>query len=155
MRYARQSKILEIIKNNEIDTQEKLVEKLNTAGYKATQATVSRDIKELGLVKTAGRNGRSCYAEAPVEKGRDFDRFSKILKETVLDLRAAENLIVIRTLSGCAAAAAEVLDNIGVDGVAGTIAGDNTIFMAVESKDRVDNVLKTLSELVGDTGVLR
>ena len=149
MRYARQSKILEIIKNHEIDTQEKLAEKLNAAGYKATQATVSRDIKELGLVKTAGKNGRSCYAEAPREKGRDFDRFSKILKETVLDIRAAENIIVVRTLSGCAAAAAEVLDNIGVEGIAGSIAGDNTIFMAVESKERVDIVLKTLQKLVG------
>ena len=149
MRYARQSKILEIIKNNEIDTQEKLAEKLNAAGYKATQATVSRDIKELGLVKAAGRNGRNCYAEAPREKGKDLDRFSKILKETVLDIRAAENIIVVRTLSGCAAAAAEVLDNIGVDGVAGSIAGDNTIFMAVEAKDRVELVLKTLQKLVG------
>ena len=149
MRYARQSKILEIIKNNEIDTQEKLAEKLVAAGFKATQATVSRDIKELGLVKAAGKSGRSCYAEAPREKNNDLDRFSKILKETVLEMRTAENIIVIRTLSGCAAAAGEVLDNIGVDGVAGSIAGDNTIFIAVESKDRVDHVLKVISELIG------
>ena len=149
MRYARQSKILEIIKNNEIDTQEKLAEKLIAAGFKATQATVSRDIKELGLVKTAGKSGRSCYAEAPREKNKDLDRFSKILKETVLEMRTAENIIVIRTLSGCAAAAGEVLDNIGVDGVAGSIAGDNTIFIAVESKDRVNHVLKIISELIG------
>ena len=149
MRYARQSKILEIIKNYEIDTQEKLAEKLNAAGYKATQATVSRDIKELGLVKSAGKSGRSCYAEAPREKGKDFDRFSKILKETVLDMRPAENIIVVRTLSGCAAAAGEVLDNIGIEGVAGTLAGDNTIFIAVESKERIEYVMKTLSKLVG------
>ena len=148
MRYARQSKILEIIKNAEIDTQEKLAEKLNAAGYKATQATVSRDIKELGLIKVAGKAGRNCYAEPPKESSKDSDRFAKILKETVLDIKTAENLIVIRTLSGCANAAAEVIDNIAPSCVIGTLAGDNTIFIAVDSKDNVETAVGVFRDII-------
>ena len=152
MRYARQSKILEIIKNFEIDTQEKLVEKLNSMGISATQATVSRDIRELGLVKVAGKNGRNCYAEAQPEKEKDLTRFSKLLKDTVLDMKPAENLIVVRTLSGCAPAAAEVIDNLKMDSIVGTLAGDNTIFIAVGSKELASSVIKKLNELISKAG---
>ena len=148
MRYARHNKIIEIISSQEIDTQEKLAEKLSNAGFKATQATVSRDIRELGLIKVAGKSGRSCYAQPPAETRSETDRFSKILRETVLDIRTAENIIVIRTLSGCANAAAEVIDNISPASVVGTLAGDNTIFVAVDSKDNVGSVLKVFEEAV-------
>ena len=148
MRYARQSKILEIIKNQEIDTQEKLSEKLREAGFKTTQATVSRDIKELGLVKAAGKSGRSCYAEAPKENAKDMDRYSKILRDTVLEIRSAENLIVIHTLSGCANAAAEVIDNLRMDHIIGSLAGDNTIFLAADAKENVDAVLAILNSFI-------
>ena len=141
MRYARHSKILEIIREQEIDTQEKLAEKLMEAGFKATQATVSRDIRELGLVKVAGSSGRSRYAQPSKAASRDQDRYSKILKETVREIRAAENLIIIHTLSGCASAAAEVIDNISPSQVVGTLAGDNTIFVAVDAKENVPEVM--------------
>ena len=141
MRYARHSKILEIIRDQEIDTQEKLAEKLMEAGFKATQATVSRDIRELGLVKVAGSSGRSRYAQPSKAASRDQDRYSKILKETVREIRAAENLIIIHTLSGCAGAAAEVIDNISPSQVVGTLAGDNTIFVAVDAKENVPEVM--------------
>ena len=149
MRYARQSKILEIIKSQEIDTQEKLAAKLQEAGYKATQATVSRDIKELGLIKVGSAGGRSCYAEAPKDGGKDSDRFSKILRDTVMEIHAAENLIVVKTLSGCANAAAEVIDNIAPDCVLGTLAGDNTIFIAVDHKENVQKVLDKFTSIIG------
>ncbi len=149
MRYARQSKILEIIKTQEIDTQEKLAEKLNEAGYKATQATVSRDIKELGLIKVGSAGGRSCYAEAPKDSLRDSDRFSKILRDTVLEIKTAENLIVIKTLSGCANAAAEVIDNIAPECVMGTLAGDNTIFIAVDHTSNVQTVIDKFTSIIG------
>lgn len=141
MRYARHSKILEIIRDQEIDTQEKLAEKLMEAGFKATQATVSRDIRELGLVKVAGSSGRSRYAQPSKAASRDQDRYSKILKETVREIRAAENLIIIHTLSGCAGAAAEVIDNISPSQVVGTLAGDNTIFVAVDARENVPEVM--------------
>ncbi len=148
MRYARHNKIIELINNNEIDTQERLADMLGKAGFKATQATVSRDIRELGLIKIAGKSGRSCYAQPPAESRRETDRFNKILRETVLEIRTSENLIVIRTLSGCANAAAEVIDNISPASVVGTLAGDNTIFVAVDSKDNVGSVLRVFEEAV-------
>ena len=152
MRYARQNKILEIIKSFEIDTQEKLAEKLTEAGFSATQATVSRDIRELGLVKAAGKNGRNCYAQAPRSNGKDQSRFSKLLKDTVQDIKQADNIIVVRTLSGCAPAAAEVIDNLGIDGIVGTLAGDNTIFIAAESRELVSSVIRALSEIISKAG---
>lgn len=147
MRYARQSKILEIIKASEIDTQERLADKLNAAGFKVTQATVSRDIKDMGLIKVIGKNGRSCYAEAPVNV-KETDRYAKILHETIQSVRASENLIVIKTMSGCANAAAEVIDNVLEDSILGTIAGDNTIFVVIDSKENVPAVLKTFEEAI-------
>ena len=146
MRYARQSKILELIRENDIDTQKGLADMLSAAGFKATQATVSRDIKELGLIKKSGRGGKSCYAEPQRPASAESDRLSKILRETVTQIKAAENLIVIRTLSGCAGAAAEVIDNICPESVVGTLAGDNTIFVAVDSLQNVPEVMRAFEE---------
>ena len=145
MRYSRQSKILEIIKHEEIDTQERLAQALSDAGFSVTQATVSRDIKEMGLVKRSGKNGRSFYTTSET---KDFasEGFNNILTQVVLDIKAAENMIVIKTLSGCANAAAEVIDRISPDSVLGTIAGDNTIFMVVDSKDNVQDVVKIFNK---------
>lgn len=148
MRHSRQSKILEIIRNQNIDTQERLAAKLNAAGFKVTQATVSRDIKDLGLIKVPGPGGRSIYAPSPKGQTGDDERFRKILRETVTDIRAAENLLVIRTLSGCANAAAEAIDNIAPECVLGTLAGDNTIFAAVDSKENVPAVLEQFREAI-------
>ena len=148
MRYARQSKILEIIKASEIDTQERLAEKLSLAGFNATQATVSRDIKELGLIKVTGKSGRSCYAEAPKVSSLEIDRYKKILHETIQSVKAAENMIVIKTLAGCANAAAEVIDKMDRDEILGTIAGDNTIFLVVDKIEHVEDILHAFEEAV-------
>ena len=145
MRYSRQNKIIELIKSEEIDTQEKLVERLNELGFKATQATVSRDIKELGLIKTAKRGGRSFYVQAP-EASPDDQKYSSILRQTITDIKSAENIIVIHTLSGCAGAAAEVIDRIAPGSVAGTLAGDNTIFVAVDRRENVGSVLEVFKK---------
>ena len=148
MRQSRQSKILDMIRTQNIDTQEKLAAMLNAAGFKVTQATVSRDIKELGLIKVPGPSGRSVYALAPKGTPADEERFRKILRDTVTDIRAAENILVIRTLSGCANAAAEAIDNLSPESVVGTIAGDNTIFAAVDCRENVPAVLKLFTEAV-------
>lgn len=148
MRYARQSKILELIKEQEIDTQDRLASKLNQAGFDVTQATVSRDIKELGLVKVVGKSGRSCYAEAPKISKVQFEKYSKLLSDTVLSIKSAENIIVIKTMAGCANAAAEVIDNMHLDEILGTIAGDNTIFLVVDSKDDVAKVMSKFDEAI-------
>jgi len=141
MRYARQNKILEIIKSQEIDTQEKLAEILRKTGFQVTQATVSRDIKELQLIKTTSESGQSCYTlpakmEAPLS-----DRFRKILKETIQSVDAAENLIVVKTLSGCANAAGEAIDTSDYPQIVGTLAGDNTLLVIVDKKENVSQVM--------------
>jgi len=149
MRQSRQSKILEIIKTQNIDTQERLASKLNAAGFRVTQATVSRDIKELGLIKVPGQGGRNVYALAPNASPADEERFRKILRETVVDIKAAENILVIKTLSGCANAAAEAIDNLSPESVVGTLAGDNTIFAAIDSKENVQAALDLFMQAIG------
>ena len=147
MRYARHQKILELINSHEIDTQERLAEKLRQAGFNVTQATVSRDIKELQLVKHAGPSGRSCYTQSRVSDAPVSERFRKILRETILSISSAENIIVIKTLSGCANAAAEAIDTTNFPEIVGTIAGDNTIFMAISSKEAVPALMEQFHEM--------
>ena len=148
MRYARQTKILEIIKSQEISTQEELSEKLKENGFNATQATVSRDIKELGLVKVSGKSRKSCYADAPKVPERILDKYGKILSDTIISVKSSENMIIIKTLSGCAGAAAEVIDRVPDDQILGTIAGDNTILLIVDSKDHVQNITDMIKEVI-------
>ena len=146
MRYARQNKIIELIKAQEIDTQERLADKLNQAGFTATQATVSRDIKELGLIKVTGKSGRSCYAEAPKANKIEFDKYSKLIKDTVQSVKSSVNTIVIRTLPGCANPVAEAIDNMQKPEILGTIAGDNTIFLVVDKIENVDILVHDFQE---------
>ena len=147
MRYARHQKILEIINAHEIDTQERLAEKLRESGFNVTQATVSRDIKELQLVKRAGPSGRSCYTQNRQGDAPVSERFRKILRETILSISSAENIIVVKTLSGCANAAAEAIDTTNFPDIIGTLAGDNTIFMVVSSKDAVPALMDQFNEM--------
>lgn len=147
MRYARHQKILELINTHEIDTQERLAEKLRQSGFNVTQATVSRDIKELQLVKHAGPSGRSCYTQSRVTDAPVSERFRKILRETILSIESAENIIVIKTLSGCANAAAEAIDTSNFPEIVGTIAGDNTIFMVISTKEAVPSLMEQFHEM--------
>ena len=147
MRYARHQKILELINAHEIDTQDRLVEKLREAGFNVTQATVSRDIRELQLVKRAGASGRSCYAQSTAKDAPISERFRKILRETILSIDSAENIIVIKTLSGCANAAAEAIDTSNFPEIIGTLAGDNTIFMVVASREAALPLVEQFREM--------
>jgi len=148
MRYARHTKILEIIKNNEVSTQEELADILQKEGYKTTQATVSRDIRELGLVKVTGKSGKSCYADAPKIPNNILDKYGKILKETVVSIKYANNLIVINTLPACAGAVSEVIDKSDSEHILGTVAGDNTILVVVDANENVANIIDILNEAI-------
>lgn len=134
MRYTRQNKILELIKTNKIETQQQLAEMLNAEGFNVTQATVSRDIKNLMLVKQ-NRGGVSCYALPAYTKEDTNIKFQRIIKDTITSIEYAENMLVIKTLSGCAGTAAEAIDMQNIDTILGTIAGDNTIFVVCKSKE--------------------
>ena len=109
MRYSRQNKILEIISNNEIETQEKLAAMLKSEGFDVTQATISRDIKELQLIKVLSSTGKYKYAVSTQQNAPISDRFVKIFRETITSFASAHNLIIIKTLSGCGAAAGEAI----------------------------------------------
>ena len=146
MRYTRQSRIIELISSEDISTQEKLAQRLKEEGFNVTQATVSRDIKELQLVKLPGKTGKNCYALPPENESEAHTKFRKVLKETILSIVPAENIIVIRTLSGCAGAACEAIDAVIPKEVLGTLAGDNTILLVVDKKENVNLVLSLLKE---------
>ena len=129
----RRQKMLEIIRENNVSTQEELAEKLVEAGYNITQATVSRDIQKLNLIKTK-ENGKLKYIV--LEKiDSSKDRFIDILKNSIIKIDIAENLIIIRTKDGLANASCVAIDDLQLDDIVGTIAGDNTIFVATKTVD--------------------
>ena len=151
MRYSRQDKILELIDKYEIETQEMLANLLKENGYNVTQATVSRDIKELQLVKTLSSGGRSKYAApyAGTAVNPAADRFVKIFKNTLVNVTSSGNIIVLKTLTGCASAAAEAVDSLDLSSIVGSIAGDNTIFVLVDNEANVPELLKKFKGLIG------
>ena len=148
MRYSRQNKILELIASNEIETQEKLVALLKASGCSVTQATVSRDIKELQLIKVLTPSGKYKYAVSSQQDAPISDRFTKIFRETITSFDSANNLIVVKTLSGCGPAAGEAIDNIGLPHVIGTIAGDNTLLMVVDKEENVAPILEIFRDML-------
>ena len=148
MKTVRQVTILDIIEKNEIETQEELADALRQRGIQVTQATVSRDIKELRLLKVLTPMGTYKYATADKAENGLTDRFIRMLAESVLSVAASTNMIVIKTLSGSAAVAAEALDSFHWPEVLGTIAGDNTIFMVVRTLDEVQTVVDRIQEMM-------
>ncbi len=148
MKNKRQEKIIEIIESQVVETQEVLQEKLRECGFEVTQATVSRDIKELRLTKVATRGNRYKYAVLDADDPKQAAKFSFILKETVLSVQCAQNLLVIKTFSGMAQAAAAALDALFGADVIGTIAGDDTIFaVAAGNPEAEDLRSRILAEL--------
>ncbi|MEZ4357205.1 MAG: arginine repressor [Eubacteriales bacterium] len=147
MKSVRQSAILEIIQQNEIETQDDLVKYLNSHGFNVTQATVSRDIKELKLIKVLADNGVYKYAKSIVKNHDNLDFYINIFKDCVKSIVKAGNMIVVKTLSGSANSAAELIDCLEIPEVAGTIAGDNTIFIAVKDESSISDIIKMLNNL--------
>ena len=137
MNSSRQEEILRIIEGTEIETQEELAAELRRRGYTVTQATVSRDIKELRLIKVAGQRSTYRYAKPGHREAELNDRMIRLLSDSVQGVEYAGQIVVVKTLSGSANVAAEVIDNMDWSEVLGTIAGDNTIFIAV--RDRNDS----------------
>ena len=148
MKSARHSLILEIIEEKDIETQEELADELKRRGLKVTQATVSREIKELRLLKVLGEHGGYKYATVErAEKGMN-DRFIRMLSECVISVDSVGNLIVIKTLSASANAACEAIDSMKWDEVLGTIAGDNTLLVIARSEEAVEAMTARLHELI-------
>ena len=148
MKTRRQTKILELIKKYEIETQEDLSAYLEQEGYQVTQATVSRDIRELKLTKVALTNGRQKYV-ALLETNEDLSqKYERIFRDGFISMDIAQNLLVIRTVSGMAMAVAAALDALQLQEVVGTIAGDDTIMCAARSTEDAIAVIDKLRKFV-------
>ena len=144
----RHAKVLEIIRGKPIETQEDLAASLQEEGFEVTQATVSRDIKDLGITKTPTGSGRYRYV-VPKEKAFEDSRhrMRRLFQDSVVSIDSSENLLVIRTLTGNAHAVAAVIDNTGIPEIVGTIAGDDTILIVVKPKSAVVCVMERFNKL--------
>ena len=136
MKPGRQNAILEIITEKDIETQNQLMQELAARGVKSTQATLSRDIKDMRLVKELGPSGNYRYVVAAKTETTDLDmRLKKILRESLVSYDVAQNLLVIRTLPGLASAACSAFDSMEIENLVGTLAGDDTAFLAMRDKE--------------------
>ena len=160
MKNTRQNVILQIITEQEIETQAQLIDALAEHGIASTQATLSRDIKELHLVKEQllyelhlvkelGSNGRHHYAVSGKSKNNDYEqRLRKIFRESVTSYAVAQNIIVIKTLPGLANAACATLDNMHIETLAGTLAGDDTAFLAMVSNKAAEDFCHEIDDMI-------
>lgn len=137
MKQGRHDRILELIRNREVSTQEELLNLLKESGYSVTQATVSRDIKQLRLIKTLSANGKYVYTAAEKEDSGDLARkFGTLLAESVIRTDYVGNQIVVKCYSGMANAVCASLDSMRFDGVVGTLAGDDTMLIIMRSEEQ-------------------
>ena len=148
MKNARQTAILSIIEHNDVETQEELASKLREIGIVVTQATVSRDIKELRLLKVLTPSGSYKYATADKAEHGVSERFVRIFIESVLSIQSSGNMIVFKTLAASANAAGEAIDNMRWPEILGTISGDNTIFVVVRSEAETADVVERFREIL-------
>ena len=148
MKVARQGKIIELINKYDIETQEELADRLTLEGFHVTQATVSRDIREMKLTKMSFDDGRQKYI---LVQGSDWemnDKYLRVLREGFVSIDRAENILVIKTVSGMAMAVAAALDSMQWKEVVGCIAGDDTIMAAIRTKDDTLHVMDRIRRLM-------
>lgn len=153
MKNKRQEKILELISKYDVETQEELAELLRQSGFVTTQATVSRDIKELRLVKvsTGGAEIKSKYAANSLRNEIDSrltDKFKNILSEMVIKINYAGNMVVLKTYSGMAQAACAAIDSLEIPDIVGSLAGDDTIFLVMTTENDASDFVKKLSRSI-------
>ena len=148
MKIGRQSKIVELITKHDIETQEELADLLVKAGYNVTQATISRDIRELKLTKVALEQGKQKYIVLANQESGMAEKYIRILRDGFVSMDMAQNIMVVKTVSGMAMAVAAALDALHIDGIVGCIAGDDTIMCAIRTAQDTVKVMEKLSKLV-------
>lgn len=150
MKSSRQEKIISLITGQVVETQEELAGLLQAAGYCVTQATVSRDIRELKLTKITTEDGRQRYAMLGQTKKQPAweQRHARLLKDAVVSLDTALNLLVVKTNAGMAMAVAAAIDALELEDMVGTLAGDDTVFCAIRSLEATDRIKNKLLEII-------
>ena len=152
MKSQRQNAILRIISNNDIETQEDLMDLLKEAGYDVTQATISRDIRELKLTKIANDHGGQKYSVMHQNNNTDIsDKYIRIFHDALVSVDTAQNILVLKTVAGMAMAVAAAVDSMHFEGVVGCIAGDDTIFCAVRTVEETFKVADKIRKLTSDS----
>lgn len=146
MKSGRHAKILEIISEYPVETQDEIIIRLKEAGYKATQATISRDIKDLRLVKTLGADGKYRYLSDAGRGGDLRSGFEQLFSNSVVSVDNAQNIVVIKTLSGMANAVCAAMDSTENNAIVGTIAGDDTIFVACRTTESAVSLSEELKQ---------
>ena len=148
MKINRHAKIYELINKYSIETQEELADLLNQEGYKVTQATVSRDIRDLKLTKVQTKEGRQKYVALKTTQSELAEKYARILKDGFVSMDSAMNLLVIKTVSGMAMAVAAAIDEIGWTEIVGSIAGDDTVMCAIRTVEDVTVVMDKMRKVV-------
>lgn len=148
MKINRHAKIYELINKYNVETQEELADLLNQEGYKVTQATVSRDIRDLKLTKVQTKEGRQKYVALKTTQSELAEKYARILKDGFVSMDAAMNLLVIKTVSGMAMAVAAAIDEIGWTEIVGSIAGDDTVMCAIRTVEEVSIVMDKMRKVV-------
>ena len=149
LKLKRQSKILELIDKEPLQTQEEVLERLRESGFQSTQATVSRDIKELSLKKLLTSDGEYRYAPENTElDGGLMARVEQVFKASVTKIQGAQNIVVVKTLPGMAQAAAYAIDSLKLKNVVGSIAGDDTLFIVAPDTAQADVLCEDLNKLL-------
>ena len=148
MKSKRHNRILEIINEKEIETQEELAEELKVSGFEVTQATISRDIKILKLLKVQSMSGKYRYV-APTKEERNInDKLYSILANSAISVEKVDKFVVVKTLTGAASAAAEAIDSLYSADIAGTIAGDNTIFILIRTEEIALELITKIRKII-------
>lgn len=148
MKVSRHEKIKELIQQYDIDTQEELASRLNEAGFKVTQATVSRDIRALKMMKVTGKDGKSRYVilqELPTEMG---EKYTRVLHDALLTIDQGQNILVIRTVPGMAMGVAAALDALNWEEILGSIAGDDTVMCVARTLEEASSVAERLKSIL-------
>ncbi len=148
LRSARHAKILEIISHNEIETQEELCEKLNQLDFVVTQATISRDIRDLHLFKVAGIEKKYRYAYINDGESEISPKMKSLFRDCVLSVKAAQNLVVVKTLSGNGANAGAVVDKLNYEEVVGSVAGDDTLLIVCGDNQGAELVVEKINQFM-------
>lgn len=149
MKGNRHQKIIELVDNYEIETQEELADRLREEGFQVTQATVSRDIRALKLSKVSCGNGRQKYVAVKQDDTHLSAKYSRVLKDGFVSMDKAQNILVIKTVSGMAMAVAAAVDAMEMEEIVGSIAGDDTIMAAIRTTEDVEVVMKKIYAVLG------
>lgn len=149
LKKERHDKIVELVELYDIETQEELAERLNEMGFSVTQATISRDIRELNLTKAIASTGRQKYIPMKsVEFTRLNDKYVRILKEGLIEIDAAQNILVLKTVSGMAMAVAAAIDAMNMNEIVGCIAGDDTVMAAIRTNQDTQIVMEKIKKMI-------